>query len=40
MRLISNSMEKSGSLVFAMVFMMACWCVGYIMDKKRIYIKL
>jgi predicted acyltransferase len=32
--------DKNGSLVFAIVFMMACWCVGYIMDKKHIYIKL
>ncbi len=32
--------DKNGSLLFALVFMLACWCVGYVMDRKRIYIKL
>jgi predicted acyltransferase len=32
--------DKNGSLVFALVFMMACWSVGCLMDKNRIYIKL
>ena len=32
--------DKNGSLVFALVFMMACWWVGCLMDKNRIYIKL
>ena len=32
--------DKNGSLVFALVFMMLCWWAGYVMDRKRIYIKL
>jgi predicted acyltransferase len=32
--------DKPGSFVFAIAFMLACWLVGYAMDKKRIYIKL
>ncbi len=32
--------DKNGSLLFALAFMLACWLVGYAMDKKRIYIKL
>lgn len=29
-----------GTLVFALSFMMVCWLVGYIMDKKKIYVKI
>jgi len=29
-----------GTLVFAIWYMMLCWLVGYIMDKKKIYIKI
>ncbi|SEB04759.1 acyltransferase family protein [Pedobacter hartonius] len=29
-----------GTLVFAVCYMMLCWLVGYIMDKKKIYIKI
>ncbi len=32
--------DKNGSLLFAVVFMLGCWLVGYAMDKKRIYLKL
>jgi predicted acyltransferase len=32
--------DKNGSLVFALVFMLGCWLVGYAMDKKRLYIRL
>lgn len=31
---------KNGSLLFALTFMLICWLVGYIMDRKKIYIKL
>ena len=31
---------KIGSLVFAIVFMLVCWGVGYWLDKKKIYIKV
>lgn len=29
-----------GSLLFAVSFTMICWCLAWIMDKKRIYIRL
>jgi len=29
-----------GTLIFAVSFMMICWFVGYIMDKRKIYIKI
>ena len=29
-----------GTLVFAICYMMLCWLVGYVMDKKKIYIKI
>ncbi|MBC7744521.1 MAG: DUF5009 domain-containing protein [Flavobacterium sp.] len=29
-----------GSLFFALSFMMVCWLVGFILDKKQIYIKV
>lgn len=32
--------DKNGSLLFALIFMLGCWLLGYVMDKKRIYIKL
>lgn len=32
--------DKNGSLLFAVAFTLGCWLVGYVMDKKRIYIKL
>ena len=31
---------KVGSLVYAVGFMGVCWCVGYWLDKKGIYIKV
>jgi predicted acyltransferase len=31
---------KPGSLLFALVFMLLCWSVGKILDKKRIYIRV
>jgi predicted acyltransferase len=32
--------DKPGSLLYAVAFMLGCWCAGYLMDRKRIYIKL
>jgi predicted acyltransferase len=32
--------DKPGGLLYALAFMGACWLVGYVMDKKKIYIKL
>lgn len=31
---------KPGSLLFALVFMLLCWSVGKILDKRRIYIRV
>ncbi|KQV78632.1 hypothetical protein ASD15_22810 [Massilia sp. Root351] len=31
---------KVASLLFAVTFMLACWAVGYLMDRRRIYIKV
>ena len=32
--------SKAGSLAFAVVFMLACWSVGWWLDRRRIYIKV
>lgn len=29
-----------GALLFAVAFMLFCWCIGYILDKKKIYIRV
>lgn len=29
-----------GSLLFALCFMLLCWLVGYIMDKRKIYVRV
>lgn len=31
---------KLGSFLFAFTYMLACWCVGKILDKKRIYVRV
>lgn len=31
---------KPAGLAFALLFMLACWLVGWLMDRRRIYIKL
>ena len=31
---------KATSLAFALLFMLACWLVGYWLDKRKIYIKV
>jgi len=30
----------TGSLLFAIAYMLLCWSVGYILDRKKIYIKV
>lgn len=32
--------EYFGSLLFAVIFMLICWLIGYILDRKKIYIKV
>src|SRR5688572_9959785 len=29
-----------GSLLFAITFMLVCWLVGYVLDKKKIYVRV
>ena len=29
-----------GSLLFAISFMLVCWCIGWILDRKKIYVKV
>lgn len=29
-----------GSFLFAFIFMLLCWLVGYVMDKKKIYVRV
>lgn len=31
---------KVGSLLFAVSFMLICWFIGYVLDKKKIYIRV
>ena len=31
---------KVGSLLFAISFMLVCWLVGYILDKRKIYVRV
>ena len=32
--------DKPGSLLYSLSFMLCCWGVGYVLDKRRIYIRL
>lgn len=36
----SHTGDYSGSLLFAICWMLLCWLAGYLLDKKKIYIKL
>ncbi len=29
-----------GSLLFALAYMLLCWCIGWVLDKKKIYVKV
>ena len=31
---------KNGALLYAVAYMLCCWCVAYAMDRRRLYIKL
>lgn len=31
---------KFGSLLFSLAFMLTCWLVGYILDKRKIYVRV
>jgi len=30
----------NASLLFALIFMMLCWSIGYVLDRKKIYIRV
>ena len=32
--------DYTGSFLFAVCFMLLCWLVGYLLDKKKIYIRV
>jgi predicted acyltransferase len=32
--------DKAGSLLYSVAYMLCCWAVAYVMDRKRLYIKL
>jgi predicted acyltransferase len=32
--------DKPGSLLYSVTFMLGCWLVAYIMDRRRVYIKI
>ena len=38
--IFQNFGDYFGAFLFAIAYMMICWVFGYIMDKKKIYIKL
>ncbi len=38
--IFSHLGSYTGSLIFALLFMLFCWWVGYILDKKKIYIRV
>ncbi|MEP7106405.1 MAG: heparan-alpha-glucosaminide N-acetyltransferase domain-containing protein [Ferruginibacter sp.] len=40
LNIFSHAGAYTGSLLFALTFMLCCWLVGYILDKKKIYIRV
>jgi predicted acyltransferase len=36
----SHAGPQVGSLLFATTYMLICWCFGYILDKRKIYIRI
>ena len=32
--------DKAGSLLYAIAYMLCCWAVAYVMDRKGVYVKL
>ncbi|MFM2229379.1 MAG: hypothetical protein RL607_637 [Bacteroidota bacterium] len=32
--------DYSGALAFALTFMLLCWTLGYVMDKRKVYVRL
>lgn len=38
--IFSHAGEYSGSFLFAVCYMLLCWLVGYMLDKRKIYIRV
>ena len=38
--IFSHLGDYPGSLLFAIAFMLFCWSVGYVLDKRKIYIRV
>lgn len=38
--IFSNAGLYVGSLLFALIYMLLCWSIGYFLDKRRIYIRV
>jgi predicted acyltransferase len=38
--LLALASPVNASFLFAFIFMMTCWLVGYVLDKKRIYVRV
>lgn len=38
--IFSNAGAYTGSLLFAVIYMLCCWLVGYFLDKKKIYVRV
>src|SRR6266581_665711 len=37
--IFSHAGPYIGSLLFAIVYMLFCWSVGYVLDKRKIYVR-
>jgi len=40
LNIFSATGAYTGSLLFAVVFMLCCWLVGYFLDKRKIYVRV
>ena len=40
LKIFSHAGEYAGSLLFAICFMLFCWLAGYILDKRKIYVRV
>jgi predicted acyltransferase len=38
--IFSGAGRYFGSFLFAISFMLVCWLVGYILDKRKIYVRV
>ncbi|MEO5893573.1 MAG: DUF5009 domain-containing protein [Ferruginibacter sp.] len=40
LNIFSHAGPYTGSFIFAILYMLSCWLVGYILDKRKIYIRV